>query len=213
MNDAIKFQNVDIVLHKRPLLTNLNFCVKTGDVVLLNGANGSGKSTLLKVISGLMRPHQGSVTVFGEKLKPGAFAKQTAVMINAPRFLQNLTGFENLWALANIKKQITAETVKNWMQRVGLDPQNPLKVRRYSLGMNQKLGLAQALMEDEALILLDEPLNTLDKKSKHELVALITQLHQERPQQTWVIVSHDDAFASLATRIFEINGEELTENE
>lgn len=212
MMDAIKLNQVDIIFRQRPLLTDVNMLISTGDLALLNGANGSGKSTLLKVISGLKQPSRGNVTIFDQKLKPGRFAKQTAILINAPQFIQNISGFDNLWALAQIKKRISAETVKTWMRRLGLDPESKLKIKRYSLGMTQKLGLIQALMENEKLILLDEPLNALDKKSKKDVIDLIQAIHETDPDKTWLIVSHDDSFEDIANRRFEINGEELTEN-
>ncbi|MDF7673056.1 ABC transporter ATP-binding protein [Lactobacillus sp. ESL0701] len=212
MNQAVILEDVAISFKNRPLLTKVNFKISAGDIALLSGENGSGKSTLLKVICGLRQPKSGRVNVFGKELGPGKFAQQTAVLINSPRFINDMSGFDNLWALAQIKHQISQETVRLWMNRVGLDPTSKVKVRKYSLGMNQKLGLAQALMEDEDLILLDEPLNGLDKSSKQKIVNLVKEVHSENLQKIFIIVSHDNYFNTIANRFFEINGEEVIEN-
>ncbi|WEV39158.1 ABC transporter ATP-binding protein [Lactobacillus sp. ESL0680] len=211
--NVVTLENVEVQFRKNVLLTNVNLTVNAGDLILLNGDNGTGKSTLLKVICGLLRPNNGKVSVFNQELSKGKFASDTAVMINAPQFIGNYSGLENLCALARIKHKIDASTVKQYMKLVGLDPENKTKVKKYSLGMNQKLGLAQALMEDEKLILLDEPLNGLDKTSKIKLINLITKIHHEKPDKTWIIVSHDDSFNEICNRKWQIKDKELSVSE
>lgn len=211
MDVSVSLKNVAVDVKKSTLLHDVSFDLHPGDIVQLIGENGSGKSTLLRVIAGLLTPKTGEVTVNGQLLTPGTYAPKTAALINAPVFLPNLSAFSNLSLLAKIKKQISADDIKHWMKQLELDPEDSTPVKKFSLGMNQKLGLIQALMEKEDVILLDEPLNGLDLKSKKLVLQLLETLQQEKPATTFVIVSHDKFFQDFATRFLYIDGDTITE--
>lgn len=130
------------------------------------GPNGSGKSVLLRLLCGLMRPTTGTVAFDPEIAPPGVtYPLSTGVSIDGPAYVPTLSGLANLRELANIRGLIGDADIHNWMRRLGLDPALPTRVRNYSLGMKQKLGLTQALMEMPTVLLLDEPLNALDEGS------------------------------------------------
>lgn len=209
MSEIINISNVSITLKKRKLLTNINLTIKQGDIVQIVGENGSGKSTLLKIISGLLKPERGSVYINNQKLLPGEYAPDTGILINSPQFINSISGLDNLLFLADINKKIGKKSVISWMKKVGLDPNNKDKVKNYSVGMNQKLGIAQALMENNSLILLDEPLNGLDKKSKENIINIIEDIHTKDPKTTFILVSHDDSFDKLVNKIIKIDGDSI----
>lgn len=206
--NAIELKNVKICYKKRLLFDDLNIVVPKGTIVRLVGPNGSGKSSILKVISGLKRPEEGTVAIDEHTLKKGEFATDTGIIINSPKFISNLTGFQNLLALSRINKKITEDDIKVWMARVGLDPDLPQKVKGYSLGMTQKLAICQALMEQPHIVLLDEPLNGLDKNSKEQIVDLIKNV-RATTNTTFLIVSHDNYFDEITDIVYEINGERV----
>ncbi|WP_051999935.1 ABC transporter ATP-binding protein [Schleiferilactobacillus shenzhenensis] len=203
---TIELRGVSVFVKKRPLLQDVSFLVGPGDVLWLKGPNGSGKSTVLKMMAGLQRPREGTVMVDGQPLPPGRFLTNAGVIINAPVFIGTLSGFANLQLLAAIRHVIDDDTVRQWMSRLGLDPAERMRVRQYSTGMNQKLAIAQAVMESPVVLLLDEPLNGLDKAAKALVVTILAEMRQARPDVTMVIVSHEDEVAPLVTRRLVIDG-------
>lgn len=209
---VIKLENVDIKFKRRPLLHNVNFAINTGELVQLIGPNGSGKSTILRVVSGLLEPVSGKVYINDQELLAGKYAENTAVMINTPSFIPTLTGLENLKLLASIKDKIDVGQIETWMKKFGLNPTDKTKVRGYSVGMNQKLGLTQAFMEEDQIILLDEPMNGLDKQSKQKVIEIVKQVREVRPNTTMIVVSHDDSFKDIADRFLVIDGENVVES-
>lgn len=209
MEEIVKLKNITIAFKKRILFTNINITINQGDIVQIIGENGSGKSTLLRTISGLLRPKSGTVYINNQKLLPGQYAKDTGLLINNPQFINSISGLDNLLLLASINQKIDKESVIKWMRTVGLDPNNKQKVKNYSLGMNQKLGIAQALMENNKLILLDEPLNGLDKKSKDNIVNLIENIHAQDPKTTFILVSHDNNFDKLRNKVVRLDGDSI----
>lgn len=209
MKEIVKLKNITIAFKKRILFTNINITINQGDIVQIIGENGSGKSTLLRTISGLLRPKSGTVYINNQKLLPGQYAKDTGLLINNPQFINSISGLDNLLLLASINQKIDKESVIKWMRTVGLDPNNKQKVKNYSLGMNQKLGIAQALMENNKLILLDEPLNGLDKKSKDNIVNLIENIHAQDPKTTFIFVSHDNNFNKLRNKVVRLDGDSI----
>ncbi|MDN2452800.1 ABC transporter ATP-binding protein [Lactobacillus sp. UCMA15818] len=209
MSNAIELENVAISYKKVKLLHNVNLEIQTGDIVHLRGENGVGKSTFLKTVCGLKVPTSGTIKINDKVLHPGTFAPRTGILINTPRFINNLTGFENLRILANIKKEVSKLDIESYMRTFGLDPKSNTKVRSYSVGMLQKLGLIQAIMEKNNLLLLDEPLNGLDRSSKEKVLEVLERLHSENPSLTMLLVSHEDFFKNIADVFYEIDQETI----
>ena len=186
------------------LFENTNLSIEEGKIYGLIGANGSGKSVLFKMMCGFIFPDQGSVTVRGEELgKKNRFPQNFGVIIDRPGYLGNKTGFENLKYLAMIKDKISDEQIKETMIKVGLQPTVKQKVKNYSLGMKQKLALTQAIMEDQEVLLLDEPFNALDIDSVENIRELLLSLKKEG--KTIVLTSHNqEDIDILSDHIFRV---------
>ena len=154
------------------------------------GNNGSGKTMLMKCICGFLIPDSGSITVNGERVGVDVdFPRDMGLIIETPGFLPNMTGVKNLEILASLNKKIGLEEIASAIRRVGLDPLMKKPVGKYSLGMRQRLGIAQAIMEDPALLILDEPLNGLDKHGVREMRQLIKGLKEQG--KTILLASHN----------------------
>ncbi len=163
----IEMIGVSKTLGPRTVLNHVDLAVHPGEVVGIIGANGSGKTTLLRLLSGLMYPDSGEIRVGGERIAPGLTGRmpaQVGVLIESPGFLPQFSGLQNLLFLAGIRRVVGREAVAAQMTRLGLDPANRQPVRKYSLGMRQRLGLTQAVMERPQVLLLDEPTNSLDQQ-------------------------------------------------
>ncbi len=200
----IEFHEYSKKLKGVEVLKNVNLRLKKGNVYLVKGPNGSGKTMLLRAICGLIRPSEGYVVVDGKRIGVDAsFPESVGVVIESPGFYNRYTGFENLKILAEIKKEIGDEEIKKAMNRVGLNPDDLRTYKKYSLGMKQRLAIAQAIMEMPDILLLDEPTNALDRDG----VSLVRQLIQEENQRgsTIVIASHNvDDFEDLANGVIEV---------
>lgn len=172
------------------LFENTDLSIEKGKIYGLIGPNGSGKSVLFKMMCGFVFPDQGTVTVRGIQLgKQNRFPDNFGVIIDRPGYLGNKTGFENLKYLAMIQNQVTDDQIKYAMTAVGLQPAARQKVKNYSLGMKQKLALAQAIMEDQEVLLLDEPFNALDIDSVEKIRDLLFLLKEQG--KTIVLTSHN----------------------
>lgn len=158
----------------------------------LQGPNGSGKSVLFKMIVGLQQPDSGSIRLDPSLKNPRAdFPTEVGVVIDRPAYLGHLTGLENLLDLARIRRAIGPDEAVAAMERVGLDPNLSQKVRNYSLGMKQKLSIAQAFMEGQKLIILDEAFNGLDDSSVERIRSLLQELREDG--RTVLLTSHNQA--------------------
>lgn len=176
------------------VLEDICLTVSDGTVVGLSGPNGSGKTMLMRALVGLIRPTNGTVVVDGKRLwRDAAFPRSVGVLLENPAFLDSRTGFDNLKILAKIKgcvgrKRRDKETIRvmvsRALERVGLDPHDKRKYRKYSLGMKQRLGIAAAIMEEPTLIVLDEPMNALDFHG----VDLAREIIEEEKQRGAAIV-------------------------
>ena len=144
------------------VLDKLNLTLESGKIYGIKGKNGSGKTMLLRALAGLIYPTAGSLLIDGTPLEKGHFPPSVGVLIETPSFVPNRTGLSNLLEISEIKGLISDQTVARALQAVGLDPKDPRPVRKYSLGMRQRLGIACAVMERPSLLLLDEPVNALD---------------------------------------------------
>ena len=151
---------------KEHVLKNVSLTIPPGRIFGVVGNNGSGKTVLMKCICGFMKPDSGNIVVNGEQVgKDCDFPDGLGVIIETPGFLPNLSGFQNLKILASLKARIGKEEIRNTLERVGLNPGMRKPVAKYSLGMRQRLGIAQAIMENPEVLILDEPFNGLDKNS------------------------------------------------
>ena len=171
------------------VLNNVSLEIEAGTVTGLIGRNGSGKTMLMKCICGLISPTSGSVTVQGKRVgKDVDIPDNIGVIIETPGFLPNFSGYKNLMQLARIRQKIGKNEIRAAMERVGLNPDDKKHVGKYSLGMRQRLGLAQAIMENPELLILDEPMNGLDKDGVKEMRQYLLDLKAQG--KTILIASH-----------------------
>lgn len=190
MSVCIEVKNVTKQFSGRVVLENVLLTVERGATIGLIGANGSGKSVLFKIICGIIKPDSGGVFIDGEQLGENMdFPVNMGVFINSPGFIGIYNGFKNLKFLANIRGVISDNQIREAMQKVGLDPENKTKVDNYSLGMKQKLGLAQAIMENQEILVLDEPFNALDFQTYNDVKEIIRLLQAEG--KTILMTSHN----------------------
>lgn len=161
-----------------------------GTITGIVGANGIGKSVLFKLISGIYRVDEGSIFVRGKRIGDGFdFPSDMGIFIDSPGFIPLYSGFKNLKLLADIRNLVSKQDIRNAMARVGLDADDKTRVVNYSLGMKQKLGIAQAIMENQDILLLDEPFNALDEMSHDQMIELLKKLKGEG--RTILLTSHN----------------------
>ena len=187
---AIRVEGVYKRFGTDTVLYNVSRSFERGRIHGIVGNNGSGKTVLMKCICGFLIPDSGSITVNGERVGVDVdFPRDMGLIIETPGFLPNITGVKNLEILASLNKKIGLEEIASAIRRVGLDPLMKKPVGKYSLGMRQRLGIAQAIMEDPALLILDEPLNGLDKHGVREMRQLIKGLKEQG--KTILLASHN----------------------
>ena len=201
----IVLENVSKTFKDKTVLQPLDLTVERGTITGFIGRNGSGKTVLFKLICGLLLPSTGTVTVDGVRLgKDADFAPDTGVLIETPGFIGYESGLRNLRDLAAIRKKINTAQVKDAIRAVGLDPEDKKRVGKYSLGMRQRLGIAQAIMEDPALLILDEPMNGLDKDGVADMRVLFRALRNEG--KTILLASHSaEDIDLLCDAVFELD--------
>lgn len=188
----IDVQSVCKSFGEEEILHGIDRHFEAGQIHGIIGNNGSGKTVLMKCICGFLHPTSGRVLVEGREVgKEMDFPKQMGIIIETPGFLPNLTGMKNLKLLASLRRKITETQIRETIQRVGLDPDLKKPVSKYSLGMRQRLGIAQAIMEDPSLLILDEPFNGLDKNGVAQMRELIKELRSEG--KTILLASHNQA--------------------
>lgn len=165
---------------ERTVLQDVSLRFDRGKIYGVVGRNGSGKTVLFKCICGFLRPTAGTVTVNGKVIGRDAdMIPDTGMILEAPGFLPGYSGLENLWFLAGLRGKITRRDCARAMEQVGLNPADRKRVGKYSLGMRQRLGLAQAMMEDPAILILDEPTNGLDDQGAGEVRSLLLGLREQ----------------------------------
>lgn len=176
-NTGIEVNHVYKSFGKEQVLMDVNFSIPPGSIYGVVGNNGSGKTVLMKCICGFMKCDRGKIVVNGRQVeKEVDFPDRLGVIIETPGFIPNLTGYKNLKILAALKGRIGKSDIRETLQRVGLDPDMKKPVSKYSLGMRQRLGIAQAIMEDPKVLVLDEPFNGLDRYGVVEIRALLKDL-------------------------------------
>ncbi len=176
----IEVQGLYKQFKNRTVLTDIHVKFAAGKIYGIVGRNGSGKSVFLKCICGFIPPTAGTIRVNGKIVgKEVDFPEEIGFIIEAPGFLNHLSGFKNLCYLASIRNKIGKNTVEEYIRLVGLDPHDRKHVGKYSLGMRQRLGIAQALMEDPGILLLDEPMNGLDQEGIQHMRELFLKLKEQ----------------------------------
>lgn len=184
-----------------------------GQVCGIVGNNGSGKTVLMKCICGFLPVTSGTIWVQGKNIgKEVDFPESLGAIIESPGFLTDLTGFRNLEILASMNRRITSAQIRLVMKKVGLDPDMKKSVAKYSLGMRQRLGIAQAIMEEPELLVLDEPFNGLDKHGVEDMRKILLELKSQG--KTILLASHNEEdIRILCDRVFEMDGGILKERE
>lgn len=186
----IEIRNLSKKIKGVMVLDNINMKLQKGKVYGFTGPNGSGKTMLFRSICGLIKPTEGTIEINNKKLHENiSFPESVGALIENPGFLPNYSGRKNLKLIADIKGIIGYDEIDKLMDLIGLDLIDKKKYKQYSLGMKQKLGIAQALMEDPELIILDEPTNALDEKSIQNVLELIKE--EKEKGKTILIASHD----------------------
>lgn len=176
-NTGIEVNHIYKSFGKEQVLIDVNFSIPPGSIYGVVGNNGSGKTVLMKCICGFMKCDKGKIVVNGRQVgKEVDFPDRLGVIIETPGFIPNLSGYKNLKILAALKGRIGKLEIRETLQRVGLDPDMKKPVSKYSLGMRQRLGIAQAIMEDPDVLVLDEPFNGLDRYGVVEIRALLKEL-------------------------------------
>ena len=188
MSASVTVNHVTKTFRDVKALDDVSLSFEAGQIHGIIGRNGSGKTVLLKCICGLMSPTKGEILIDGEPVKPGRAQNDIGVIIESPGFINTYSGLKNLTQLAALRKRIDKEAVAKTMKLVGLDPNSKKAVGKYSLGMRQRLGLAQAIMEDPKLIILDEPMNGLDNQGVMDIRNILLQLKEEG--KTILLASH-----------------------
>jgi ABC-2 type transport system ATP-binding protein len=187
--NIININNLSLKIGKNIILTNINVSFENGKIHGLIGRNGSGKTMLMKCICGFIKPTDGTVFVADKQIgKDCDFPESVGIIIETPGFIPYYSGFKNLKLLADLKRKIGREQIKKVMEQVGLDPELKRHVKKYSLGMRQRLSLAQAIMEDPDLLILDEPMNGLDKDGVGDMRKYLLNLKEQG--KTIIIASH-----------------------
>lgn len=206
METCIEVQNVVKRFRDQVVLKNVSISFEKGKIHGIVGRNGSGKTVLFKCICGLMHPEEGVILVNGKRVgRDVDMPEDIGAIIEAPGFLPNYSGYKNLRFLANIRRKIGKEEILNVLKTVGLDPESRKHVGKYSLGMRQRLGIAQAIMEDSEILILDEPMNGLDNAGVQDIRALLLELKAQG--KTILLASHNhEDIAALCDTVHEMDG-------
>ena len=207
----IYVNHLSLNIKQDTILSDITLHVEKGKITGLVGRNGCGKTMLMKCITGFVRPTEGEVIFDGKKVGQDVdFPQNTGIIIESPSFIPYYSGRKNLLELASLQKKVKKERIDEVLQQVGLFEARNKPVRKYSLGMRQRLGIAQALMENPDTLILDEPMNGLD----NECVTLIRDILANLREQgkTILLVSHNaEDIRVLCDRIYEMDKGKLVE--
>lgn len=192
---VVVIENVTKTIKNSTVVDSVSFRMESGSITGLRGINGSGKTMLMRLMSGLIKPTEGCVSINGKILwKDISFPESMGILIENPAFLDSYSALENLKLIARVRGIAKEDDIKQTLMTVGLDPESKKKYKKFSLGMKQRLGIAAAIMEKPDLLLLDEPTNALDASG----VAMLKEIVQERKNEgTLVVITcHDTAILS-----------------
>ncbi len=189
MKNIIDIENVNLRIGKTDILKNVNINFAKGKIHGLIGRNGSGKTMLMKCVCGFIKTTSGIIKVNEKQVgKDCDFPDNMGIIIETPGFIPYYSGYKNLKLLAGLRGKIGKTEIVNAMEQVGLDPNLKRHIRKYSLGMRQRLGLAQAIMENPDILILDEPMNGLDKDGVADMRKYLLNLKAQG--KTILIASH-----------------------
>ena len=208
--DVIIVEKLMLVIKKRVILNDVSVAFERGKIHGLIGRNGSGKTMLMKCICGFIHPTSGSIHVNGKEIgKDIDYPENMGIIIETPGFISRYSGRKNLKVLAELNNKIKLEDINDSMSKLGLDPELTIPVRKYSLGRRQRLGLAQAIMEDPDIMILDEPMNGLDKRGVADVRELLMNLRGQG--KTIILASHSsEDIALLCDKTYEIENGALS---
>ncbi len=207
----IDIKDVSLKIKGTVILEHINLSCGEEEICGIIGRNGSGKTMLMKCICGFVRPSEGEIRVQDKIIgKDVDFVPDAGIIIETPGFIPYYSGIKNLRLLASIQKKIQEPEIRKAMERVDLDPDMKRVVKKYSLGMRQRLGLAQAVMEDPKILILDEPFNGLDKEGVAKMREYFLQLKKEG--KTILLASHStEDIQVLCDRVYEMEHGKLKE--
>jgi len=196
------------------VLENINLQIERPEIVGIVGGNASGKSVLFKCITGLMTSEKGKIKVLDREINAFSnYQQQIGALIEYPAFIPNYSGFRNLLLLSLFSKNVDKADIKSFMIELGLDPEEKKIVKKYSLGMRQKLGIVAAVMERQKLILLDEPTNNLDVESVAVVHNLIKKMKTENGSAILMTSHNYEDIEILCDRVFILKNGYLIEKE
>lgn len=205
--EVISLNQVSKSYRGKTLYRDVSFSITEGSIISIAGHNGSGKSVLFRLMCGFVAPDSGTIKINERFMsKKRTFPEKFGVLIDRPGFLANQTGLRNLQQLAGIRGVIGDEEIRDVMSLLGLDPGAKQPVRQYSLGMRQKLALAQAIMEKPEVLLLDEPFNALDHESAKQVRNLLLSLNSQGVTVVFTSHSESDIQALAKERLEIVNG-------
>ncbi len=204
-DSMIRLEHVSLEIKGKQILQDICLEVKAGEIVGLIGYNGSGKTMVMKCICGFNATYEGDIFVQGKNIRnTPEFSNNIGLIIETPGFIPYFTGLKNLKILADLNKKTKLEKVREYMEGVGLDPDSKLTVRKYSLGMRQRLGIAQALMEEPDILVLDEPFNGLDYEMSQQIRKVL--LAEKEKGKAILITSHNPYDIDLlCDRVYKIS--------
>ena len=207
----LELKNISKKFKENEVLKNVNLCMQSGKIYGFVGRNGSGKSVLLKIICGFYMPTKGEVFLDEKSyIAENEFPKDTRALIEKPCFLPDLTGYENLKLLASIQNKIGKEEIDQVIEKLNLTQEANKKYGKYSLGTKQKLGIAQVLMEDPKLIILDEPFNGVENETVEVIRKIL--LEEKKKGKIIIIASHiKEDITQLADVVYEFNAGSVME--
>uniref|UniRef100_UPI0038CC0CCF ABC transporter ATP-binding protein n=1 Tax=Acetatifactor aquisgranensis TaxID=2941233 RepID=UPI0038CC0CCF len=202
---VIEVKNVSKSFKGIPVLNDINITCRSGKIYGIIGYNGSGKTVLFKCICGFLHVDSGEISVNGRVMgKEMDMLEHAGIIIEEPGYIRNLSGYRNLEYLYRITHKKDPAVIHSIMLKVGLDPQSRKKVCHYSLGMRQRLAIAQATMEDQAILILDEPMNGLDREGVAEMRKFF--LEQKERGKLILLASHNkDDIELLCDEVYEMN--------
>ena len=205
----LEIKNYCKSIKSRPILNNVSYNFEYGKIYGIYGHNGSGKTMLLRAIAGLLVPDSGSVVIDGKVLhKDMSFPPSIGIVIENMNLLPQYNAFDNLKILGKIKKTATDENIKTALERVGL--KSDLKVKKFSLGMKQRLNIAQAVFEKQKIILLDEPTNALDNDGVQLIYKLLKE-EKERGALVVITTHHKEDLEEICDVVLEMTEGEMHE--
>lgn len=211
IQEAIRVEHVCKQFRSEEVVKDVSVTFQRGHIYGIVGKNGSGKTVLLKMIAGYLHPTEGQISVFGKFIgKDTDFPESMGLIIETPGFLSGYSGFQNLKYLAGIQGKIGKEDIAKAMEQVGLDPQSRKRVGKYSLGMRQRLGIAQAIMENPDILLLDEPMNGLDQKGIEIIRELLCRLKEDG--KIIIMTSHYREDMEICDEVYEMDNGTLQRN-